>query len=281
MRRLRIKHVTGFHYPGPVGASYNEARMIPMDTDRQMLLHSRVEIAPLTSRDPYVDYWGTRVHAFEVLEAHSDLTLTAESLVEIQNRKHVPGELTWDDLDGIGERSIELSDQLFATEQTTADDAIRALAEDIRGRSSSPAAAAREICDAVGDEIEYVRGATHVASTAAQAWEHRKGVCQDIAHVAVSALRSLGIPARYVSGYLQPRSAPQIGEEVAGESHAWVEWFCGDWTGYDPTNALEINDAHVIVGRGRDYRDVAPLRGIYAGRSGADLFVEVTMTREV
>jgi transglutaminase-like putative cysteine protease len=246
-----------------------------------MLLHSRLDIAPLTSRDSFVDYWKTRVTAFEVLEPHSELMVTAESLVEIKPRQHVAGDLTWDDLDGIGDRSVALSDQLFATEHTTASDPIRELAREIRDGAPTPAAAAREICDAVGDEIDYDQGATHVASTAAEVWEHKKGVCQDIAHVAVSAMRSIGIPARYVSGYLQPNSAPEIGAELSGESHAWIEWYAGDWTGYDPTNALEITDAHVIVARGRDYHDVAPLRGIYAGKSGADLFVEVTMTREV
>lgn len=281
MRRLRIKHVTGFRYPAEVGASYNEARMHPMDTEKQFLLHSRLDISPMTSRDSFLDYWGTRVTSFEVLEPHDELTLAAESLVEIQPRQHVPGDLGWDDLDGIGDRSVELSDQLFETGYTTASEEIRALAEEIRGRAASPAAAAREICDAVGDEIEYVPGATQVTSTAAEVWQHKKGVCQDIAHVTVSALRSIGIPARYVSGYVQPNSSPTVGEELSGESHAWIEWYAGEWTGYDPTNALEISDSHVIVGRGRDYDDVAPLRGIYAGRPGADLFVEVKMIREL
>ncbi|WP_106848277.1 transglutaminase family protein [Blastococcus sp. Marseille-P5729] len=281
MRRLRIKHQTGFHYPAVVSASYNEARMQPMDTQRQYLLHSRIEINPLTSRDSFIDYWGTRVTAFEILEQHEELTLSAESLIEIQPREHDPGDLTWEDLDGIGDRSVELSDQLFATVHTTPTEPIVTLAEEVRARAATPALAAREICDAIADEIEYVRGATHVASTAAEVWEHKKGVCQDIAHVAVSALRSIGIPARYVSGYVQPTSSFEVGQELSGESHAWIEWYAGDWTGYDPTNSLEINDSHVIVGRGRDYADVAPLRGIYAGKPGADLFVEVSMTREI
>jgi transglutaminase-like putative cysteine protease len=105
-------------------------------------------------------------------------------------------------------------------------------------------------------------------------------VCQDIAHVAIGALRAAGIPARYVSGYLHPSEDPAIGETVVGESHAWVEWFCGSWHGFDPTNLLEIGERHVQVGRGRDYSDVAPLRGIYAGPNGSRLFVEVEITRE-
>lgn len=280
MRRLRIRHETGFRYPQPVTASYNEARMHPKDTTRQLVLASRLDISPVTSRDAHTDYWGTRVVSFEVLGRHDSLNLQADSLVEIQPRSHVPGDLTWSDLNGIGDRSMELADQMFPTSHTRAPEEVADLAAQVRDRASSPAAAAREICDLIGDRIEYLRGVTEVSSTAEEVWEHQKGVCQDIAHVTLAALRSIGIPARYVSGYLQPQAAPEIGEPLAGESHAWIEWYCGEWTGYDPTNSLEISDSHVIVGVGRDYHDVAPLRGLYAGKSGADLFVAVTMTRE-
>jgi transglutaminase-like putative cysteine protease len=90
----------------------------------------------------------------------------------------------------------------------------------------------------------------------------------------------VGIPARYVSGYLHPQPDAAIGQTVAGESHAWVEWFCGDWRGFDPTNLIDIGDRHVTVGRGRDYNDVSPLRGVYAGPYGSKLFVTVEITRE-
>ena len=96
----------------------------------------------------------------------------------------------------------------------------------------------------------------------------------------LGALRSVGIPARYVSGYLHPRPDAVVGETVVGESHAWVEWFCGAWKAYDPTNLIDIGDRHVTVGRGRDYGDVAPLRGVYAGPYGSKLFVTVEITRE-
>ena len=107
----------------------------------------------------------------------------------------------------------------------------------------------------------------------------RKGVCQDIAHVALGALRSVGIPARYVSGYLHPDAGAAVGETVIGESHAWVEWFAGEWRGYDPTNLAEVGELHVLVGRGRDYSDVPPLRGVYAGPGASELFVSVEVTR--
>ena len=148
------------------------------------------------------------------------------------------------------------------------------------GAGLSPSEAALAVCNAVRDAVEYVPGATGVHTRAAEAWEQRSGVCQDIAHIAIGALREVGIPARYVSGYLHPRPTAEVGVAVTGESHAWVEWFAGEWQGFDPTNNIEIGDRHVLVGRGRDYNDVPPLRGVYAGPGKSQLKVKVTITRE-
>ena len=146
--------------------------------------------------------------------------------------------------------------------------------------AADPEAAARDICQWIYDEVQYMSGITGVHTTAAEAWMHKKGVCQDIAHVTLGALRSVGIPARYVSGYLQSKPDAEIGETIVGESHAWVEWFTGDWFGYDPTNMLNIGERHVLIARGRDYKDVSPLRGVYAGASASGVFVKVEITRE-
>jgi len=160
-------------------------------------------------------------------------------------------------------------------------DTLQDLAREIANSTTDTCAAALEISKAIGNAVEYMQGVTGVHSTAQEAWAGRKGVCQDIAHLALGALRSVGIPARYVSGYLHPKPDAAIGETVRGESHAWVEWFCGgQWRGYDPTNLIDIGDRHVLVGRGRDYNDVPPLRGVYAGPFGSTLFVTVEITRE-
>ena len=101
-----------------------------------------------------------------------------------------------------------------------------------------------------------------------------------IAHITIGALRQVGIPARYVSGYLHPRPDAQIGETIRGESHAWVEWWVGSWTAFDPTNRTYVGDRHVVLARGREYNDVPPLRGIYAGTAAENLEVKVQITRE-
>lgn len=280
MKRLRIEHSTGFSYKGDVTASYNEARMLPVSTDSQFVLNSSLDIEPSTSVNQYVDYFGTRVAAFDVLSPHAALQITAKSLVEVRPRPLEHLDITWDGLAREAERSLETVEQTSQTGRTRPHPEVVELARSIAAQHEQPGRAAHAIAEAVGDAVEYMHGITGVHSTASEAWDARKGVCQDIAHIALGALREVGIPARYVSGYLHPRPTAEVGVAVTGESHAWVEWFAGEWQGFDPTNNIEIGDRHVLVGRGRDYGDVPPLRGVYAGPFKSNLNVKVTITRE-
>ena len=273
--------MTGFHYGGEVTASYNEARMLPTSGDGQLVLYSNLEIQPISSHHTYVDYWGSRVSAFEILTPHKDLSLTATSLVEVRPRDHPEHSITWAGLAEAAERATEYVEQRRQTRRTEPPAEVVALAKEIADGTGDPCGAALAICLKIGGSVEYMQGVTGVHTTATEAWTHRKGVCQDITHLALGALRAVGIPARYVSGYLHPKPNAAIGETVAGESHAWVEWFCGgEWRGFDPTNQIIIGDRHVTVGRGRDYNDVPPLRGVYAGPFKSTLFVKVEITRE-
>jgi transglutaminase-like putative cysteine protease len=280
VNRLRIRHETGFRYEGQVTASYNEARMLPANADGQLVLHSQLDVQPAASQRGYVDYWGTRVASFDVLQPHTRLALTATSLVEVRPREHPVHRLTWEALADEVETRTEYVEQLAQTSRTEPPAELVDLARRALTDAESPCDAALAIVELVGERIAYVPGSTSVTSTAADAWEAGAGVCQDITHLAVGALRSAGIPARYVSGYLHPVPDAEIGVPVEGESHAWVEWFCGSWQGFDPTNSIGVGDRHVRVGHGRDYGDVAPLRGVYAGPGASELFVRVQITRE-
>ncbi|MEO2134392.1 transglutaminase family protein [Microbacterium sp.] len=280
MMRLRIEHTTGFAYQGDVGASYNEARMLPISTDSQFVLSSQLDIDPSTSVNYYLDYFGTRVAAFDVLAGHRALEITARSLVEVRPRPLEFPELSWERLAAESVRSIGTVEMLGQSTRTSPHPEVAELARTIAARHDEPARAALEIATAVGDAMEYMHGITGVHSTGAEAWAERKGVCQDITHITLGALREVGIPARYVSGYLHPQPDAEVGVPVTGESHAWVEWFSGGWQGFDPTNNAEIGDRHVLVGRGRDYNDIPPLRGVYAGPFKSNLHVKVTITRE-
>jgi transglutaminase-like putative cysteine protease len=278
--RLRIVHRTGFDYAEAATASYNEARMLPNSGGEQFVLHASLDIRPAATQHSYVDYWGTRVSTFEVLTPHRELSVTATSLVEVRPLPGVGVEPTWDQLAVIRASSVPFVEFTTQSDATEPPEEVAALAASIAAEGMPVGETALEICRAIGGAVEYVMGVTGVNSTAREAWAERKGVCQDMAHLAIGALRSVGIPARYVSGYLHPDPAAPVGVTVTGESHAWVEWYDGSWRGYDPTNLAEAGELHVLVGRGRDYDDVAPLRGVYAGPSSSQLFVSVEVTRE-
>ena len=278
MSRLRIVHTSSFRYASPVVASYNEARMTPLAQPGQSVLESRLELHPHTWSHDYRDYWGTQVTAFEVLAPHQSLLLTAEHLVEVVERPAPLTSVGWDVLHGAEVRD-RLSEQLAGTATTDVPDDVVELARRA-AEGLTPAEAAEAVCHALRDEVEYIPGVTTVHTPAAEAWEKRTGVCQDMAHLALGALRAIGIPARYVSGYLHPDASAEVGTTVTGESHAWIEWWTGEWYGYDPTNRVRAGDHHVVLGRGRCYDDVPPLRGIYAGPQTQDLVVQVRITRE-
>ncbi|MBO3086823.1 transglutaminase family protein [Cellulomonas dongxiuzhuiae] len=278
MSRLRIVHTSMFRYTDPVVASYNEARMTPLSQPGQSVLETRLDIHPQTWMHDYRDYWGTQVTAFEVLAPHQSLLLTAEHLVEVVERPGPSSSVGWDVLHGPEVRD-RLSEHLADTTTTEVPEEVAAIARRAAA-DLAPSEAAEAVCLAVRDELEYIPGVTTVHTPAAEAWTKRTGVCQDMAHLTLGALRSVGIPARYVSGYLHPDTSGEIGATVTGESHAWVEWWTGEWTGYDPTNRVRAGEQHVVLGRGRCYDDVPPLRGIYAGLQTQDLVVKVKITRE-
>lgn len=279
MSRIRIVHRTGFGYEEPATASYNEARMLPHSGGEQFVLQAGLDIRPAATQHSYLDYWGTRVSTFEVLTPHRELSVTATSLVEVRPAPDRRLELSWEELAAVRASTVALVEASTLSDATAPAPEVTAIATEIVAERAPVGETALEICRAVGSAMEYVRGVTGVHSTAHEAWDERKGVCQDIAHVALGALRSVGIPARYVSGYLHPDPSAPFGTTVTGESHAWVEWFAGEWRGYDPTNLAEVGEHHVLVGRGRDYSDVPPLRGVYAGPGASELFVTVEITR--
>lgn len=275
--RLAIVHSTGYHYRGPVVMSYNEARMTPLTTPSQTTLEARLEVSPQSSTYRYWDYWGTQVTAFDVCRPHDSLTVTARSVVETFLPPPARCAVGWDALRSAAtlDRYAEL---LVATPRTALGEAAMAgIGAQVSGLD--PEATGRRVCTWVPEVMDYVPGATGVHTGAAEAFEVRKGVCQDMAHLAVGVLRRLGLPARYVSGYLLPRTDLAVGEKLAGQSHAWIEWWSGEWHAWDPTNGRPAGPDHVVVGRGRDYDDVSPLRGLYSGPGGGELFVSVEFTR--
>lgn len=280
MTRLRIVHRTGFSYEHPATASYNEARMLPATNAHQLVLSAQLDVSPQANQQSYVDYWGAQVRMFEVLHAHNELSVTATSVVEVRPQPEDSTDIGWTELEALAAGSAELAEQMPQTRVTDPPAELVRFAKKLVKEGVSPRGVAVAVCKQVFEHMDYVQGATGVHSTGAEAWMAGQGVCQDFAHMTIGTLRAVGIPARYVSGYLHPKRDAGIGVSVVGESHAWVEWFTGSWQGFDPTNDLPIGDLHVYVSRGRDYFDVAPLKGVYAGQSTSNVFVTVEITRE-
>ena len=276
--QFRVVHTTRISYDGGVAASYNLARMTPLTSAQQVVVHTRLDVSPTPWSQSYRDYWGTEVTAFEVLDRHSELTVTATSTVQVSRPSPEPAGLTWGQMraPGVQDRWCET---LVADDRVRPDEELGGLVEKLGAESAGPSDFARAVCQLVWQEMTYQSGSTKVHGHACDAWHARKGVCQDMAHVAIGALRSANVPARYVSGYLHPKREPTVGETVVGESHAWIEWWDGDWVGFDPTNDMEPGDRHIVVARGRDYSDVPPLTGIFSGGKTSTLAVEVQVTR--
>ena len=279
MSRYRIVHTTGFKYQGQVAASYNEARMSPIRDESQIVFSSKIDIQPQASTHEFRDFFGSRVIMFEVLQPHSELTISASSLVEVRAGHATEPSLGWDEIATQLDRSLELTDAVTQTRRTAPPAELSKFAKKLVA-TNPPHETAMAICRKIFATMTYQHGYTGVRSVATEAWSAKTGVCQDYAHIALGALRAVGIPARYVSGYLHPAKEPVVGEKVVGESHAWVEWWAGSWFAFDPTNDVYVADRHVTVGRGRDYDDVPPLRGVYAGPFDGELFVSVEITRE-
>lgn len=274
--RLRIRHATGFAYTEAAAASYNEARLTPLTTPDQFVLRSRIDVTPTAWSQEYRDYWGTTVTAFEVHEPHDSLTVVATSTVEVTPHAVDAEPVGWDALADVEDEWCEF---LATDDWTRPHDDLLARLDALRAAASSPGEYAVAVFGLVHDHVRYLPGSTVVDTQAAEAWASGAGVCQDIAHVTLGALRHAGVPARYVSGYLHPSPEPVVGETVEGESHAWIEYWDGDWRGFDPTNAVVPAERHVLVARGRDYADSPPLRGIYSAQGESRMVVSVEITR--
>lgn len=277
MWRLRVVHSTGFAYKSAVTASFNEARLTPRSDSRQNVILNRVETVPATRSYRYVDYWGTAVTAFDLHAPHTELEVTASSVVETDVAEK-PEELAgWADLGS--EAVIDRFDEvLVPTHYTPRSKRITRVGQRI-AKDHEPFDAVMAVAQWVRSELDYVPGTTGVHSSGLDALREGKGVCQDFAHLSLIMLRSMGIPARYVSGYLHPNREAVVGETIDGQSHAWIQAWTGGWWNYDPTNDTEINEQYVSVGMGRDYSDVPPLKGIYSGEGSTDLDVVVEVTR--
>jgi transglutaminase-like putative cysteine protease len=292
----RVTHTTTYAYEELVSICHNEMRLEPRSAPRQRCLATALAIEPTPAvLATELDYFGNRASFFTLQEPHHRMVVTARSELEVSNVRAVRPSATpaWEELrEQI--RTQTTHETLSAYEMSFDSPLVPALPAFARYAAPS-FTARRPILDAVLDltrrihaDFEYRPGATSVTTPVEEVLTRRHGVCQDFAHLELACLRALGLPGRYVSGYLHTRRARSDAEEEeeaalvgADASHAWVSVWCGDagWIDVDPTNDLVTGDQHLTLAWGRDYADVAPIKGVILG--GGEHTVEVAVDVEV
>jgi transglutaminase-like putative cysteine protease len=285
MNRYRLLHITEFQYDGPVSESYNEVRLRPMQDEQQSCLSFRISTVPMSQPSAHVDFFGNWVHQFNVLPDHRMLRIETESVVLVQSPVPLSGRgISMKELDGrLEEIADDFYDLIVPTDYTPhVPELIPLIQEAVEASDGTTLGFAETASHQVHTRFRYEKGATQVKSTVVDALTAGAGVCQDFAHLLIAMLRTRGIPARYVSGYLVPRRTAEPGasvEEVIGgqASHAWVEAYVPGlgWMPLDPTLDKPVGIQHIRLAYGRDYGDVAPVRGVYKGHAGQRLSVDV------
>ena len=273
----RVRHQTTYRYGATMTDGYTVACLVPRPTARQAVRGSTVELHPRASEwDSYLDGFGNLVHQFGLHEPHDAMTVAAASLVDVDPAEEPDDATRWEEVvdrldDATGELAIEVG--WFRGRSSFVDlGGLGAPLREIADRSFSAGRpivdAARALCHDINAEFGFDPHFSNVSTPLADVLTARRGVCQDFAHLAVGCLRSLGLAARYVSGYIETVPPPGAERLVGADaSHAWCSVWTplAGWVDFDPTNDhLPVND-HVTVVWGRDYADVIPVRGVMIG----------------
>jgi transglutaminase-like putative cysteine protease len=290
-RTYQVAHATKYEYSGKVSVSYGRAHLLPRSGDGQVVVSSAVQVHPVPDElRSHVDFFGNQSTFYSVRTAHRMLRVTATSKVRVERRAPTAADLDGQSWELARERAaadpearmFTLRSPLVPTDPDVLDD-VRQYAAPTFTSGRPVGAALAELISRIKAEFAYEAGSTTVKTPLSEVLERREGVCQDFAHVAVACLRSVGLPARYVSGYLEttpPPGQPRL--QGADASHAWLSVFVAGvgWVDLDPTNNQFVDSRYVVAGWGRDYSDVPPLKGVVMTRAKkSTLTVGVDVTR--
>ena len=286
--RLEIRYRSSFAYDSFITESQNELRACPISDEYQEVIGYRVSVSPTAKVASFIDYWGTRVDSFGHREPHRTLEVVAQATVETRARPLPAGVARSELL-----RDLPFVDRhaefLERTPHCDWGPSIAELAAEHVGFAGADVVTqVLALQRLVGSRLEYRRGVTKVGIDVDEVLASGAGVCQDYAHLAIAMCRSVGIPARYVSGYLFTAdettldpALPDDDEPIRVQTHAWFEaaipmW---GWLALDPTNQSAVGERHVKIGHGRDYDDVRPLCGVYSGAADGVVTPDVEMRR--
>jgi transglutaminase-like putative cysteine protease len=282
-----IRYLTRYRYDADVVDNINALRIRPASGSRQQIDDFTVRLTPEVRQHRHEDYYGTDVIEFEITRPHRELVIDAHAHVTTEPQPEPPA-ADWPELAAPSYR--EAGAEFLMQTDVAAGHALLAELEAAVGTAATPLEAVLLVSQLIPDRLEYRKGATYVDSTLADVLDLRAGVCQDFVHLGLNLLRTRGIAARYVSGYLYTRAeagGPDADDvaSVEVDTHAWIEALLPDagaeprWVSVDPTNRGLVGECHVKIGHGRHYADVPPIKGVYRGGADATLEASVTMTR--
>ena len=284
-----LRHQTAYSYATPVSISHHRLHLWPRVTDRQRVIAFHIDVQPRSNREVReVDAFGNETSLLMIDESHSELTIESRGRVEVlpvvpQRPDDTP---PWEAVaaawrhGGTAERTLAAR-FAFATALTRPVPAIRDYASTCFPAGRPVLDGALALTHRIHADFAFDPQATTIATPVAEAFAQRHGVCQDFSHIMLAGLRSLGLPCRYVSGYLQTRPPPgQPRLAGADASHAWVSlWLAdGGWVDLDPTNGLIPSEEHITCAWGRDYDDVSPVTGVVTGGGAHSVTVGVDVT---
>ena len=282
----RIRHETAYRYADPVQLSHNMAHLQPIHGGRQIVRSFELDVSPepavLSER---IDCWGNISHFLLVQDAHREFKVVATSEVEVLP-SILPETVVTDAWESVAAsmRPRPLGEIAIASQFRHASPFVPgvAAAKEYAAESFPPdrpiSDGAFDLMHRIHSEFRYDPAATSVATPLAEVFQRRHGVCQDFSHAMIACFRALGLPARYVSGYLETRPPPGKQRLVGADaSHAWVQFWCPGfgWIDLDPTNDVAVSERHVTVAVGRDFGDVTPLKGLLLGGGGQVVKVSV------
>jgi transglutaminase-like putative cysteine protease len=285
-----IRQTTTYNYASPVAYARHMLRLTPIDRAGQRVHAAALEIEPAPiERHDGQDFFGNRMTWIELDEPHDTLSVRVAARVAVKRDVAQDADATppWEEIRDAGFASIDLSPNspthyLFPSRQVSLDPEIRVYAAESFSPGRPVLAGAADLMRRIKADFIYEIGATTASTTPPMSFALRRGVCQDFAHIMISGLRGLGLPAAYVSGYLRTVQSPKEPRlEGADAMHAWVLVWCGEeagWIGLDPTNAIPAGNDHVVLAIGRDYADVAPIDGVIFASGGQRLEVSVSVT---
>lgn len=280
MPRFKIHHVTKYSYHAPVIDSANQVILFPIMDDHQEVVKQKLRITGEPPVERYNDYYGNEVGLFMHADPHSELVIDSNIEVITYAREEpkdlVTKEEQWEHLISLKNEVVFID--FFQVGRFACKDELREVVDRFDHRLT-PLQVSKQLTDYVYTNFQYITGITSVETTLDEVWKLKAGVCQDFAHILLEMMRMLGIPARYVSGYICPNKNGMRGE---GATHAWVEAFIPfyGWLGLDPTNNCIANDMHVRLAVGRNFSDCSPVKGSYKGTAKQILHVGVSVSYE-